>query len=79
MALVAIYAGQPDTLVVLILAVVVFLVVLLVLRAPWLGGSGPLLRPITDLAVAAVAGAALGAPLALPGCIDTGFQPHLGQ
>ncbi len=63
----AIYAGQPDTLVVLILAVVVFLVALLVLRAPWLGGSGPLLRPITDLAVAAVAGAALGAPLALPG------------
>jgi hypothetical protein len=63
----AIYAGQPDTLVVLILALVVFLVVLLLMRAPGLGGSGPLLRPITDVALAAVAGGALGAPLALPG------------
>jgi len=63
----AIYAGQPDTLVVLILALVVFLVALLALRTPWLGGSGPLLRPVADVAVAVVAGGALGAPLALPG------------
>ena len=43
------------------LAFVVFVVVVLVLRAPGLGGSGPVRRPVIDLVVAGVAGAALGA------------------
>jgi len=63
----AIYAGFPEGLVLLGLALGVFLVVLLGLRAPRLGGSGPILRPVIDLALGTIAGAALGAPLALPG------------
>ncbi|MGH9917314.1 MAG: hypothetical protein ACRD6W_00360, partial [Nitrososphaerales archaeon] len=62
----AVYAGQLSALVVLILALVVFVAALLVLRAPWLRGEGPILRPIGDLALAALAGFALAAPLALP-------------
>ncbi len=63
----AIYAGQPDALVLLVLGAVVFSVALLVMRIPALGGSGPILRPFIDLVVASVAGFALAAPLALPG------------
>ncbi len=63
----AIYAGQPDALFLLALGLVVFAVVVLGLRGPWLGGSGPILRPAVDLALASAAGAALGAPLLLPG------------
>lgn len=62
-----IYAGFPEALVLLGLALAVFLVVLLGLRVPQLGGSGPILHPVVDLAVGAVAGAALAAPLVLPG------------
>ena len=62
----AIYAGFPEGLVLLILALAAFLIVLLGLRAPRLGGSGPVLRPIIDVTVGTIAGAALGAPLALP-------------
>ena len=63
----AIYAGQPDALFLLALGLVVFAVVVLGLRGPWFGGSGPILRPAVDLALASAAGAALGAPLLLPG------------
>ena len=63
----AIYAGQPDTLVVLGTALTTFAVALLGLRTRWARGSGPILRPSVDLVVAAVVGAALGAPLLLPG------------
>jgi len=63
----AIYAGQPETLIELLVGLVVFLVVVLALRVPALGGSGPIRRPVVDVVIAAVAGSALGAPLALPG------------
>ncbi len=63
----AVYAGQPEVLTVVILSLLVFLVVLLAPRAAGLWGSGPLRRPIVDLLLAAVAGGALAAPLALPG------------
>jgi len=63
----AVYSGQPDAMVLLAVGLAVFVVVLLALRAPWLGGSGPILRPALDLELATVAGAALGAPLMLPG------------
>ena len=42
----AIYAGQPDMLVLLGVAFVVFVVVLLGLRSPLLDGSGPVLVPL---------------------------------
>jgi hypothetical protein len=62
-----VYAGQAEVLVLCGLALAVFLVALLVQRAPALGGSGPLLRPSVDLCVGGLIGAALGAPLLLPG------------
>lgn len=62
-----IYAGFPEGAVLLGMALALFLTVLLALRARGLGGAGNAVRPVVDLAVAAVAGAALGAPLALPG------------
>jgi Bacterial membrane protein YfhO len=63
----AVYAGQPEILVILAGALAVFVVVVLGLRrfATW--GSGPVLRPALDLAAGGLAGAALGAPLLLPG------------
>ncbi len=63
----ALYSGQPDAMVLLGLGLAVFVTVVLALRAGWLGGAGPVLRPVLDLALAVVAGAALGAPLLLPG------------
>ncbi len=63
----AIYAGQPDTLVLLGSTVIVFLAALLAARTPGLGGSGPIRRPLLDAGLGAVAGAALGSPLLLPG------------
>jgi hypothetical protein len=63
----ALYAGQPESVVLFTLALVVFLAVYLALRALWSDAAAPVLRPVVDLAVAAVAGAALSAPLVLPG------------
>jgi hypothetical protein len=62
-----IYAGEPEGVIFLALAVALYLVVVLGLRIGQRGTSGPIVRPLIDLAVAAVAGAALGAPLLLPG------------
>jgi hypothetical protein len=63
----AIYAGEPEALVFLV--IVAALLVLMVLGARILGRGdpGPVRRPLIDLVVAGVAGAALGAPLLLPG------------
>jgi hypothetical protein len=63
----AVYAGQPEVMVVLGLALLVFVAVVLVFRVGTLGEPGPILRPAVDLAIATVAGGALAAPLALPG------------
>jgi len=62
----AFYAGQPEVLSVLIVAVVVFVAALLVHLAVR-DGARSLARPVLDLGIAAVAGGALAAPLALPG------------
>ena len=62
-----VYAGQAEILALGGLALLVFVVVLLVQRAPLLGGSGPIRRPVLDLSVGVVTGLALGAPLLLPG------------
>ena len=60
------YAGQPEVLVVLVFALALFLVVLLIQKAV-LNGARSILRPVAHIAIAATAGAALAAPLALPG------------
>lgn len=62
-----IYAGQAEVLTLVGIAMFVFIVVLLVQRAPFLGGHGPIRRPAFGLAIGAIAGGALGAPLLLPG------------
>jgi Bacterial membrane protein YfhO len=61
----AVYAGQPDTLVVLIVSLAAFVVVTLGLRIRRLG---PLAigRPLVDLTIGTVAGLGLAAPLILP-------------
>ena len=62
----AVYAGQPEAVVLLGGAFAVFVAVVLLL-ARRLDKSASLLRPVVDLVLASVAGAALAAPLALPG------------
>ncbi len=63
----SVYAGQPDTLVVLVLAFLVFVAALLLLRLRRVGGEGGCLAALLRLLAAGVVGAALAAPLALPG------------
>jgi hypothetical protein len=63
----AIYAGMPETGLVIAAALIVFVIVFLVLRARQLGHLRLAVRSALDVAVAAVAGAALAAPLVLPG------------
>ena len=63
----SVYAGQPDALVLLAPGLLVFVVVLLGVRAHNGGGTRTVLRPALDIVVASVAGGALAAPLILPG------------
>ena len=63
----AIYAGNPEDQALLALSLVVFVLSMLLFRAPALGGSGPIRRPAVDLGIGAIAGTALAAPLILPG------------
>jgi len=63
----ALYAGQPGTVALLVVAVAVFVVVLVVTRAHGSSQKGQVLSPLVDLAVASVTGTALAAPLLLPG------------
>jgi hypothetical protein len=62
-----VYAGQAEVLVLGGLALLVFVVVVLVQRAPMFSGRGPIRRPVVDLSLAVLTGVALGAPLLLPG------------
>jgi hypothetical protein len=62
-----IYAGYPEGVGLLVTALVLFLVVQLGWRLRTIGGSGSVLRPLGDLAIAGIAGCALSAPLLLPG------------
>ncbi len=63
----SLYGGGPEGFTVLIMAFTVFFATVLLCRARWLGGSGPILRPTFDLVAAIAAGGALAAPFALPG------------
>ncbi len=75
----AIYAGQPETLVLLFLALIVWIATLLGRRATRSGGGGPVLRPILDTAVGAIAGALLAAPLLFPGIELLSTSTRRGQ
>lgn len=61
----SVYAGQPDTLIILIGAGAVFLLVLLAFRARCQGRQS-LRRPLLDVAIGSAAGLALAAPLIFP-------------
>ena len=63
----AIYAGQPDTLVVLGVGLVLFLVVILVAKGARERAWRSVRRPFVDVVLAGVAGLGLGGPLLLPG------------
>jgi hypothetical protein len=63
----AIYAGNPEDLLLFALSAAIFALAMLLFRAPALGGSGPIKRPAIDVGLSAIAGAALAAPLILPG------------
>jgi Bacterial membrane protein YfhO len=63
----AVYAGQPETVVLFAMALTVFVAVYLALRARGPDPGRGVLGPLVDLGIASVAGAALSAPLALPG------------
>ena len=62
-----VYAGQPEILTLFLASLAIVAVVVLASRLPALGGEGPVRRPFAGLAIGTVAGAALGAPLLLPG------------
>jgi hypothetical protein len=61
----AVYAGEPDALVVLAVAMIVFVAVVLGIRARRLG-SAAVVHPVLGLAVGSIAGLGLAAPLILP-------------
>lgn len=63
----SIYAGNPQIEVLILIPLAVFTVVALLWRNVVFHDNGPVRRPIGDLAVATVAGAAFSAPLVLPG------------
>jgi hypothetical protein len=63
----AVYAGNPESLFGLALALIVFVFVLLVPRFRLPLGDLTAVRPVIDLGIGAVAGLLLAAPLALPG------------
>ncbi len=63
----SVYAGQPDTLILLGLTSLIFFVVLLAMRCTEVERGGLTLQPILDVGVAGVAAIALSAPLLLPG------------
>jgi hypothetical protein len=63
----SILAGNPQIEVIILVPFVAFVAVVLLCRTTFLRGSGQILRPVFDLALAFVLGGALAAPLALPG------------
>lgn len=63
----SILAGNPQIEVLILLPIAVFVAVMLLYRTAALRGSGPIRRPVFDLAIAGIVGGALSAPLVLPG------------
>ena len=62
----SIYAGEPDALVVLVVALIVFFAVVLGLRARRYGGLRAVAQPVLDVVLGSAAGLGLAAPLVLP-------------
>ncbi len=62
-----VYAGHPETAFLLFGTLIIFAAVVLAARIPRFHGSGAIRRPVTDLILAGGSGAALAAPLLLPG------------
>ena len=62
----AVYAGNPESLILLLLTVAVFLIPVLAVQARY-AGLITVVRPVASLMLATIAGLALAAPLALPG------------
>jgi hypothetical protein len=76
----SIYAGEPDTLAVVIVALVVFLIVMCALRIPRFDGRERFARPLLDVTIGSVAGLALAAPLLLPAAqLSTGVVRGQGR
>ena len=63
----AVYAGEPEIFSILLVSLVIFIVTMLIVKIRVEREARHSLRPLFDLSVAAVAGAALSAPLLLPG------------
>ena len=63
----AVYAGEPEIFAILAVSLVIFVVTILIIIIRVESNSRRSLRPLIDLSVAVVAGAALSAPLTLPG------------
>lgn len=63
----AVYAGEPEIFAILAVSLAVFVVTVVVARFRADRNRSNVLRPLLDLSIAGVAGAALAAPLALPG------------
>lgn len=63
----AVYSGEPEIFVILVVSLTVFVLTMLILRFRSEHDSRRALRSLLGLSVAAVAGAALSAPLTLPG------------
>ena len=63
----AVYAGQPEILTMVVASAVVVVVTMVVIGAITKGSVHGSLRPLVDLVLGIGAGAALGAPLLLPG------------
>jgi len=63
----AVYAGEPEIFSILVVSMVIFVFTMLISRFRADHDFRRSLRPLLDLSVAAVAGAALSAPLTLPG------------
>ena len=61
-----IYAGEPDTLAVLVVSLAVFMAVFLGIRARRIRATEAVGRPVLDMALGSVAGIGLAAPLLLP-------------
>ena len=61
----AIYGGHPESLIVMALATVIFVVVFLLARLR--DSENPILGPLRDLVLGVVCGVGLGAPLLFPG------------
>ena len=62
----SIYAGEPDALIVLVVALIVFFAVVLGLRARRFGDVRAVTQPLVDVVLGSVAGLGLAAPLVLP-------------